>query len=61
MVEFVFKGVTFQVKLDAVNYPVYRDKAHLGGPWSDAIRAAANKSLDLKFRRSLQSAIAKLS
>lgn len=68
-VEFVFRGVTFVLRRHWTGEPgfkrgtgkwmwQYRDKAHLGGPWSCAENAIANRSLALGFRRALENAIA---
>lgn len=57
---FKFKGVTFVVKLNQQNIPVYRDQAHLGGPWSDVVSSTRNPSLDSKFRKLLSNASVEL-
>ncbi len=54
---FRFKGVVFKVKQNTSGKFVYRDYAHLGGPWSDAAAAIANTSLDITFRKELKRAI----
>lgn len=60
MKEFVvFKGVRFVVQ-EVNGEMVYRDEAHLGGPWSSAIGSINNSSINLKFRKLLAKAVARL-
>lgn len=58
-VEFTFDKVIYTVRIETGQIS-YRDKAHLGGPWSDASKTAANKSIKLGFRRKLITAIDRL-
>jgi len=61
-VEFTFKGMNFIVQRHPkTNTPMYRQKEHLGGAWSDATTSAANTSLHATFRKLLREAITKLS
>lgn len=56
---FKFKGIEFTVKISnrlCPGRPIYRDSAHLGGPWSLVETSIQNKSLDIRFRRALESA-----
>jgi hypothetical protein len=55
MVEFTWKKITFLVKMSS-GATVYRDKAHLGGPWSQVVDTLKNSSFDLSFRRALAKA-----
>jgi hypothetical protein len=56
MVEFTWRGITFVVRLSD-GQAVYRDRAHLGGPWSNAAKSIVSTSLDGSFRRALQAAV----
>ncbi len=55
MKEFQWKGITWVVEQRSTRY-VYRDKAHLGGPWSDVAKTLGNISVDATFRRLLKKA-----
>ena len=57
MTEFTWEGVTFTVRLRSDGMAVYRDKAHLGGPWSVAGATLCNSSIDAGFRRALTRAV----
>jgi len=59
-VEFTWRGITFVVRKDANGTTVYRDKAHLGGPWSNVAKTVGNTSLEASFRKALQAAALKL-
>ena len=52
-VEFRWGGIKWAVKL-LNGQAVYKDAAHLGGPWSYAKKTLVNKSVDLKFRKELK-------
>ena len=54
-VTFQYKNITFVLKIRD-NTLVYRDEAHLGGPWSDVTKSLNNKSLDSRFRKALYDA-----
>ena len=54
--EFVWKNITWIVRL---NDESYRDKAHIGGPWSSVSQTLGNKSIDVSFRRALKKAMEK--
>lgn len=56
--EFQFKGITFVVKRSLAGNLIYKDKAHLGGPWSKVNESLSNKSLDRTFRNGLRLASA---
>lgn len=53
MGEFIFRGVTFVVKRLPDGRLVYKDKAHLGGPWSDYLLTISNKSFSRVFKNLL--------
>jgi len=57
MTEFTFKGIVFVVKLVSGN-AVYRDKRHLGGPWSNVQLTLDNSSVDSTFKNRLRNAAA---
>ncbi len=54
---FTERGVTYQVRKRKDGQVVYRDEAHLGGPWSLARLSIANTTLRLSFRLELQKAV----
>lgn len=54
---FHHNGIMYDVKRTTDGRIVYRDAAHLGGPWSDATRTVSNTSFHLKFRRALRAAM----
>ena len=62
MVEFAFEGVVWQVRFagDFSSNVVFRDKAHLGGPWSSVKSYVDDKSIKAGFRRRLKAARDKL-
>jgi len=60
MTTFQFKQFTFGVKRWSDGSVVFRDIAHLGGPWTDAKKLLANTGYDICFRRSLAKAIKEL-
>lgn len=51
--------INFIVIANGANY-LYKDAAHLGGPWSNAAKAIGNKSLHATFRTKLQAAVNRL-
>lgn len=53
--EFEWKGITWVVKLHG-GAVLYRDKAHLGGPWSNVAETMPNASVDRVFRNRLHKA-----
>ncbi|MCI0376518.1 MAG: hypothetical protein L0215_02815 [Gemmataceae bacterium] len=53
-VEFEFRGRTYLVRMNREGRPVYRDKAHFGGQWTDAEASVGNASLDATFWRKLR-------
>lgn len=55
MVEFQWKAVVFQVRLHG-GATQYKDKAHLGGPWSSVVDTLKNPSYDGTFRKRLAEA-----
>ena len=53
-VTFVEQGVTWIVKMSKhTGEPIYKDAAHLGGPWSDLHRTCSNSSVRRAFRNRL--------
>jgi hypothetical protein len=56
METFTFKNITFVVKRNDKGSVVYKDKAHLGGPWSNAFDTMDNQAIDSKFKRRLRKA-----
>ena len=59
--QFEFRGITFTVKrLDENGAIVYRDSAHMGGPWSNAAKSAVCTSLHATFRRRLRVAMGRI-
>lgn len=52
--EFEWKGITWIVRLDDGSY---RDKAHIGGPWSSITETMQNKSIHTGFKRAMRKAI----
>lgn len=55
---FVWAGIKFDVRRSPSSGRwVYRDAAHLGGPWTDACAVLANTSIKASFRRALKDAI----
>lgn len=57
---FVFRSYHFTVKRRLDGTLVYRDTAHLGGPWSNAANAVNNSSYHHLFRRGLRQAMEEL-
>ena len=55
--EFTFKRWTYVLKVGRIGNLVFRDKEHLGGPWSDANSYLKDKGIHLGFRRALQGAV----
>ena len=56
---FEFKGRTYVVRIRD-GAAVYREEAHLGGPWSEASRSISNTSLHSTFRRLLAATVKEL-
>ena len=56
MKEFVWKNITFLVRSRNGVWE-YKDKEHLGGPWSEASKTLANKTYAASFRRKLSETI----
>ena len=58
---FEFRGTTFVVRRPLESgVTMYKDAAHLGGPWSVATVSLGNSSLHPEFRKSLRAASVKL-
>ena len=58
---FVWHNVTFTVaRPHNRDHLVYRDTAHVGGPWSRVDTTLANTSIHVGFRRALRKAVASL-
>ena len=56
MIEFIEKGIVWQVRLMSNGQCAYRDKAHLGGPWTYVAVTLGNTSIRVAFRRALAKA-----
>jgi hypothetical protein len=59
MREFTFKGTPFVVKHIGTEVK-YKDKNHLGGPWSSVILTLQNSSVDSKFKALLRASYASI-
>jgi len=57
MTEFTWEGVTFTVRLRSDGIAVFRDKAHLGGPWSVAASIICCTGAAASFKRALRKAV----
>jgi hypothetical protein len=55
--EFVHEGITWIVRKNGNDPAEYKDKAHVGGPWSNATNTILNHSIKLSFRKALKRAI----
>jgi hypothetical protein len=54
--EFTWKNIIFQVKRFNSGGYFYRDKAHLGGPWTNLENTLNNSSIHGQFKRKLREA-----
>jgi hypothetical protein len=60
-ITFQFGNVTYVVVFSSrTSRFLYKDEAHLGGPYSCVLKTLHNKSIKLAFRRQLSEAMTKL-
>ena len=55
-IEFQWRGITWELQCTPRGF-AYRDKAHLGGPWTSIYPTIDNPAIHAGFRRALHRAV----